>query len=101
MEFTIAEPLGQASEDRQNWPTRKPRGNAQLRYTAVLEVEEPIIIKPGERRCPSCLSKDIVPSMPRGLRDQLMRSFNRIPRHCRYCGRRFYMAVPRLPADAG
>jgi hypothetical protein len=38
--------------------------------------------------------KDIVPSMPRGWRDAVMRTFGRIPRHCRSCERRFYFRVP-------
>jgi hypothetical protein len=66
-----------------------------------LEVQEEIIIKPGELRCGRCLSKDLVPSMPRGILDQVMRAcFNRIPRHCRACGRRFYVAASRLGPDA-
>jgi hypothetical protein len=45
---------------------------------------------PGEQRCPRCFGKDIVPSKPRGWRDAVMLAFGRIPRHCRFCGRRFY-----------
>jgi hypothetical protein len=47
-------------------------------------------VKPGELRCPVCFGRDIVPSMPRGWRDWLMAHLGRIPRHCRFCGRRFY-----------
>jgi hypothetical protein len=50
-------------------------------------------IKPGELRCPRCLRRDIVASLPRGWMDALMLGFGRIPRHCRSCGKRFY--VPR------
>jgi hypothetical protein len=57
-------------------------------------VDKPILIMPGELRCPRCFGKDIVPSMPRGFRDALMRGFGRIPRHCRFCACRFYVRGP-------
>jgi hypothetical protein len=57
-------------------------------------VDKPINLQPGELRCPSCFGKDIVPSMPRGWRDSLMRVFGWIPRHCRFCERRFYIQAP-------
>jgi len=65
-----------------------------------LQVNRPIQIKPGELRCPRCFALDIVPSMPRGFYDALMRRFHRIPRHCRACGRRFYVLVeqPSTPS---
>ena len=47
--------------------------------------------KPGEIRCPRCWGSDLVPSLPRGLLDLLMEQFERIPRHCRACGKRFYV----------
>jgi transcriptional regulator NrdR family protein len=47
-------------------------------------------IKPGELRCPRCFKRDIVPSLPRGIMDAVMKMFHRIPRHCRACGKRFY-----------
>jgi hypothetical protein len=56
-----------------------------------LIVRGEIEFKPGESRCPRCLSKDFAPSLPRGWRDAFMRSLGRIPRHCRACGRRFYI----------
>ncbi|MBZ5582530.1 MAG: hypothetical protein LAQ30_10075 [Acidobacteriia bacterium] len=62
----------------------------------MLEVRDPIAIKPGEVRCPRCFSKDIVPSLPRGWLDSFMVAWGRIPRHCRACGRRFYVE-PRDP----
>jgi len=34
---------------------------------------------------------DVVPSLPRNFWDELMRSFRRIPKHCRACGKRFYI----------
>jgi len=63
-------------------------------------------IRPGELRCPRCFGKDIVPSMHRGLVDTLMAHFGRVPRHCRFCGKRFYApskaaeAESALPPDA-
>ena len=67
-----------------------------------MEIVEPIHIVPGELRCPRCFGKDIVPSMPRGWLDTLMlRAFHRIPRHCRFCERRFYVrTVPSGAAPA-
>jgi hypothetical protein len=58
-------------------------------------VDKPIHFLPGELRCPRCFGKDIVPSMPRGFRDAVMRLLGGIPRHCRFCGRRFYVRWPR------
>jgi transcriptional regulator NrdR family protein len=55
-----------------------------------LEVNRHIEIRPGDLRCPRCFALDIVPSLPRGLVDAIMRRFHRLPRHCRACGRRFY-----------
>jgi hypothetical protein len=48
-------------------------------------------IRPGDLRCPRCLSLDVVASLSRGLLDRLMEKSGRIPRHCRVCGRRFYV----------
>jgi transcription elongation factor Elf1 len=64
-----------------------------------LEVYEPIQFKAGELRCPRCLSKDLVPSLPRGLLDAVMRGMHRIPRHCKACGKRFYVRI-RKAAEA-
>jgi hypothetical protein len=55
-----------------------------------------IIIKPGQLRCPRCFGRDIVPSLPRGLTDSLMRMAHRVPRHCRACGKRFYASEALL-----
>jgi hypothetical protein len=55
--------------------------------------EEPDI-KPGEVRCPRCYGRDLVPSLPRGVRDAVMRWFGRVPRHCRFCERRFFVKAP-------
>jgi hypothetical protein len=52
-------------------------------------VGEPAL-KPEELRCPRCFGKDIVPSKNRGLIDALMIHLGRVPRHCRFCGKRFY-----------
>jgi len=64
-----------------------------------LETADEPDLKPGELRCPRCFSKDVVPSKPRGLADALMVRFGRVPRHCRYCGKRFY-ALPTAPKAA-
>jgi ribosomal protein S27E len=56
-----------------------------------LVVNKPLYFKPGDVRCPSCFHLDIVPSMPRGWIDALMGRFGKIPRHCRSCGKRFYI----------
>jgi hypothetical protein len=58
-----------------------------------LVVNQPIYFKPGEVRCPGCLTLDIVPSMPRGWLDTLMAWMGRTPRHCRSCGKRFYIRL--------
>src|ERR1035438_8721750 len=67
---------------------------------AGLIVRGEIEFRPGELRCPRCLSKDFAPSLPRGWRDALMRSLSRIPRHCRACGRRFYVPERKPEASA-
>jgi hypothetical protein len=54
-------------------------------------IDKPMNIQPGELRCPRCFHKDIVASMPRGLRDAVMSWFGKIPRHCRSCEKRFYI----------
>jgi len=59
-------------------------------------VDKPIRVLPGDVRCPRCFGKDLAPSMPRGWRDALMRVLGKVPRHCRFCERRFYV---RWPAD--
>jgi hypothetical protein len=64
-------------------------------------VDKPIVIQPGEVRCPRCFGKDIVPSLPRGWRDAVMGTFGRIPRHCRFCAKRFYIRIAvDDPADS-
>ncbi|MGA2196342.1 MAG: hypothetical protein ABSH40_13835 [Bryobacteraceae bacterium] len=56
-----------------------------------MEVSSKMDIKPGELRCPRCFKRDIAPSLPRGILDAIMKSCHRLPRHCRACGRRFYV----------
>jgi hypothetical protein len=56
-----------------------------------LEIQEPFEIKPGQVRCPRCFSRDLALSKPRGLFDAIMERFKRVPRHCRGCGKRFYV----------
>jgi DNA-directed RNA polymerase subunit RPC12/RpoP len=65
-----------------------------------LEIHKPIDIKPGEVRCPRCRARDIVPSKPRGLKDDFMQGMGRIPRHCRSCGKRFYVPDPARVAES-
>jgi len=64
-----------------------------------LRVDTPLDIRPGELRCPRCMSRDVVPSMPRGLWDEIMRGAGRIPRHCRYCGKRFHATLEAIKRD--
>jgi transcriptional regulator NrdR family protein len=61
-------------------------------------VRQKIVIKPGEIRCPRCRSKDLVASDRAGIRDAFMESFRRAPRHCRACGKRFYVLESELAA---
>jgi hypothetical protein len=49
----------------------------------------------NELRCPQCHGKDIVPSLPHGVWDAIMSGMGRVPRHCRFCGRRFH---PKMEA---
>jgi DNA-directed RNA polymerase subunit RPC12/RpoP len=65
----------------------------------ALKVNSTIEIRPGELRCPRCLSRDVAPSMPRGIWDDIMRGAGRIPRHCRYCGRRFHAKIEAIQRD--
>lgn len=58
---------------------------------AQVQVHRKIDIKPGEIRCPRCFGTDLVPSLPRGIMDALMLHFRRVPRHCRFCEKRFYV----------
>jgi hypothetical protein len=46
-------------------------------------------------RCPLCLGSDVVPSLPRGLFDKLLVQSGRTARHCRYCGRRFWVRAAK------
>ena len=36
--------------------------------------------------------------MPRGIKDDIMYGMGRVPRHCRKCGKRFYIKVD-LPQE--
>jgi len=64
-----------------------------------LEVSSKMDIKPGELRCPRCFKQDIAPSLPRGILDAIMKRLHRIPRHCRACGRRFYVVDSAKQTD--
>jgi hypothetical protein len=57
----------------------------------LLQANRKLDIRPGDRRCPRCFEKDVVPSLPRGFVDALMKKFGRIPKHCRFCEKRFYV----------
>ena len=61
-----------------------------------MEINQPIDAKPGEIRCPRCRRRDIVPSLPRGVIDMFMHGMGKVPRHCRSCGKRFYVNAERL-----
>jgi len=39
--------------------------------------------------------------MSRGIKDDIMFGKGRVPRHCRGCGKRFYIRDPSLAAGAG
>jgi len=58
-----------------------------------MQVTVKIDLKSGDLRCPRCFGKDIVPSRPRGVWDALMARWGKIPRHCRFCEKRFYVPV--------
>ena len=53
-------------------------------------------IKSGEIRCPRCYGRDVVPSRLRGVLDAVMRWLGRVPRHCRFCEKRFYVRAAAL-----
>jgi transcriptional regulator NrdR family protein len=63
-----------------------------------LEVTSKMDVKPGELRCPRCFKQDIAPSLPRGVVDAIMKMSRRVPRHCRACGNRFYVAEYKVRA---
>jgi hypothetical protein len=50
-------------------------------------------------RCPRCFHKDVVPSLPRGWKDAIMRWFGKVPRHCRFCEKRFYVLVETVATE--
>jgi hypothetical protein len=57
-------------------------------------------LRPGELRCPACFNRDVVESLRRGILDQLMHRLGREPRHCRFCGRRFYVNTKKMAAQS-
>jgi hypothetical protein len=69
-------------------------------YACALKIDKPLEIKPGELRCPYCFGRDIVPSMPRGIWDAILSSLGRVPRHCRFCARRFHPRIEDVERDS-
>jgi hypothetical protein len=67
-------------------------------FAGTVRVKEQIDRETGELRCPRCLRKDLVPSQQRGIRDWIMQRMGKIPRHCRSCEKRFYVAEETLKA---
>jgi len=59
-----------------------------------VQVKVHIDLESGDLRCPRCFGKDVVSTTSRGLVDSLMRRFGKVPRHCRFCGKRFYVPMP-------
>jgi len=66
-----------------------------------LELRKQIEAKPDEIRCPRCHRRDIVPSMPRGVLDMFMEGLGKVPRHCRFCEKRFYVDAARAGVVLG
>jgi hypothetical protein len=62
-----------------------------IRSSHSVQVNQHIDLASGILRCPRCFGKDLVASHPRGLVDGIMRLFHKIPRHCRFCEKRFYV----------
>jgi hypothetical protein len=46
------------------------------------------------------MSRDLAPSMPRGVWDDVMLGAGRIPRHCRFCGKRFHAKLEIIKRDS-
>jgi len=64
-----------------------------------LESQKRIDAKPEEIRCPRCHRRDIVPSLPRGIKDMFMEGLGKVPRHCRFCEKRFYVSAARVGVE--
>lgn len=60
--------------------------------TAPADAEPEPEPKETELRCPHCFSRDIGYTRQRTTGDAIMGMFRRIPKRCRACGRRFYVA---------
>jgi hypothetical protein len=65
-----------------------------------VQVNVHIDLESGDLRCPRCFGKDLVFTASRGLLDAIMRRYGKIPRHCRFCGKRFYVPL-ESPQAAG
>jgi len=63
-----------------------------------MQVKDKIDLDSGDLRCPRCFGKDLAPSQPRGVRDWLMSRLGKVPRHCRFCEKRFYVEQEALRA---
>jgi len=66
-----------------------------------LKIKDVPEVKPGEIRCPRCYGLDLVPSRPRGVFDAVMRWCGRVPRHCRFCAKRFFVTTEVLARSRG
>lgn len=56
----------------------------------------PLRTKAAALRCPKCHGCDVVHSLRHGMMDLVMHRFGREPRHCRFCGRRFYIDPKKI-----
>jgi len=65
----------------------------------VLEESTQYLEEPEELRCPRCFRKDIAVSLQDGIVDELMQRWGRVPRQCRFCGKRFYVRESDLAED--
>jgi hypothetical protein len=63
----------------------------EIGYTAVVAPKKTNSEEPEVLRCPRCFNMDIVPSKPIGVIDEVRVSWGKIPKHCRYCGKRFWV----------
>ena len=65
------------------------RGPVTLELT-TLSVDSSLKVELTVLRCPRCWGRDIVPSLPKGILDRVMKKLDRVPCQCRFCAHRFY-----------